>query len=126
MVNIRGNWPSCVQLQSTKRNPRELPLSGVSIWLRIEPFVSLFAYQHYIICFGQCQVYLKNLFIYKFRLNKIAARWPVKAVAQFFIPKLKSSGNQVLIVVLLSYDTKQSNRIDIPTAYDKNNTLPPE
>ena len=63
---------------------------------------------------------------YKLKLNKIAARWPVKAVAQFFIPKLKSSGNQVLIVVLLSYDTKQSNRIDIPTAYDKNNTLPPE
>ena len=60
----------------------------------------------------------------KMGLNKIAARWPAKAVAQFSIPKLKSSGNQVLIVVLLSCDTKQSNRIDIPTAYDKNNTLP--
>ena len=33
---------------------------------------------------------------------------------------LKSSGNQVLQVVLLSHHNQQSNRIDIPTAYDKN------
>lgn len=58
----------------------------------------------------------------KEELNKIAARWPAKAVAQFSFPNSKSSGNQVLIVVLLSCDTKQSNRIDIPTAYEKINT----
>ena len=28
-----------------------------------------------------------NILLYKFRLNKIAARWPVKAVAQFFHSK---------------------------------------
>ena len=44
--------------------------------------------------------------------------------AVFLFRQLKSSGNQVLIVVLLSHDTKQSTGIDISTAYDKNNTLP--
>ena len=57
---------------------------------------------------------------YNFKLNKIAARWPAKAVAQFFYNLIKSSGNQVLQVVLLSHHNQQSNRIDIPTAYDKN------
>ena len=47
---------------------------------------------------------------------------PAKAVTQFSIPKLKSSGNQVLIVVLLSHHNQQSNRIDITTAYEKINT----
>ena len=55
-----------------------------------------------------------------FKLNKIAARWPAKAVAQFFYNLIKSSGNQVLQVVLLSHHNQQSNRIDIPTAYEKN------
>jgi len=58
--------------------------------------------------------------IANFKLNKIAARWPAKAVAQFFYNLIKSSGNQVLQVVLLSHHNQQSNRIDIPTAYDKN------
>ena len=58
----------------------------------------------------------------KLGVNKIAARWPAKAVAQFSIPKLKSSGNQVLIVVLLSHHNQQSNRIDITTAYEKIHT----
>ena len=58
--------------------------------------------------------------IAKFRLNKIAARWPAKAVAQFFYNLIKSSGNQVLQVVSLSRHNQQSNRIDIPTAYEKN------
>ena len=44
----------------------------------------------------------------KLELNKIAARWPAKAVTQFSIPKLKSSGNQVLIVVLLSHHNQLS------------------
>ena len=34
--------------------------------------------------------------IVNFKLNKIAARWPAKAVAQFFYNLIKSSGNQVL------------------------------
>ena len=55
-----------------------------------------------------------------FKLNKIAARWPAKAVAQFFYNLIKSSGNQVLQVVLLSHHNQQSNRIDIPTAHEKN------
>ena len=45
--------------------------------------------------------------------------------AVFSFLKLKSSGNQVLIVVLLSHRNqtiKQSNRIDITTAYEKINT----
>ena len=37
-------------------------------------------------------------------------------------PKSKSSGNQVLQVVLLSHHNQQSNRIGITTAYDKINT----
>ena len=40
----------------------------------------------------------------------------------FSFLKLKSSGNQVLIVVLLSHHNQQSNRIDITTAYEKINT----
>ena len=36
--------------------------------------------------------------------------------------KYKSSGNQVLQVVLLSHHNQQSNRIDITTAYEKINT----
>ena len=65
--------------------------------------------------------FLRTNFIYfKSRLNKIAARWPAKAVAQFFYNLIKSSGNQVLQVVLLSHHNQQSNRIDIPTAYEKN------
>ena len=58
----------------------------------------------------------------QFKLNKIAARWPAKAVAQFFYNLIKSSGNQVLQVVLLSHHNQQSNRIDITTAYEKINT----
>ena len=60
--------------------------------------------------------------IANFKLNKIAARWPAKAVAQFFYNLIKSSGNQVLQVVLLSHHNQQSNRIDITTAYEKINT----
>ena len=44
----------------------------------------------------------------KFKLNKIAARWPAKAMAQFFLHLIKSSGNQVLQVVLLSHHNQQS------------------
>ena len=40
--------------------------------------------------------------------------------AVFLYTLIKSSGNQVLQVVLLSHHNQQSNRIDIPTAYDKN------
>ena len=40
--------------------------------------------------------------------------------AVFLYTLIKSSGNQVLQVVLLSHNNQQSNRIDIPTAYDKN------
>ncbi|MCD7772430.1 MAG: hypothetical protein LUH23_10165, partial [Oscillospiraceae bacterium] len=39
--------------------------------------------------------------------------------AVFLSTNSKSSGNQVLKVVLLSHHNQQSNRIDIPTAYDK-------
>ena len=90
-----------------------------------------------IYCFHHKKLYLNDidklliaillLLLYiteKLELNKIAARWPAKAVAQFSIPKLKSSGNQVLIVVLLSHHNQQSNRIDITTAYEKINTQP--
>ena len=42
--------------------------------------------------------------------------------AVFSLPKAKSSGNQVLQVVLLSHHNQQSNRIDITTAYEKINT----
>ena len=40
--------------------------------------------------------------------------------AVFLYTLIKSSGNQVLQVVLLSHHNQQSNRIDIPTAYEKN------
>ena len=40
----------------------------------------------------------------------------------FSFSKSKSSGNQVLQVVLLSHHNQQSNRIDITTAYEKINT----
>ena len=39
--------------------------------------------------------------------------------AVFLYTLIKSSGNQVLQVVLLSHHNQQSNRIDIPTAYEK-------
>lgn len=52
----------------------------------------------------------------KIRLNKIVARWPAKAIMQFFFMK-KSSGNISHFPVLLSYHTKQSNT-ENPTAYE--------
>ena len=55
------------------------------------------------------------------KLNKIAARWPARAMAQFyFIEKIKSSGNSFRNPILLSYHTKQINT-ESPTAYEKNN-----
>ena len=42
--------------------------------------------------------------------------------AVFLYTLIKSSGNQVLQVVLLSHHNQQSNRIDITTAYEKINT----
>ena len=53
------------------------------------------------------------------QLNKIAARWPAKAVAQFSLTTNKSSGSTFRNSVLLSYDTKQLNT-ESSTAYEKN------
>ena len=55
----------------------------------------------------------------KFPLNKIAARWPAKAVAQFSLTTNKSSGSTFRNSVLLSYDTKQLNT-ESSTAYENN------
>lgn len=59
----------------------------------------------------------------------------LKAISKFFSVSIDEllSGEEILKiadednkqkVVLLSYDTKQSNRIDLSTAYEKNTTLP--
>ena len=53
------------------------------------------------------------------QLNKIAARWPAKAVAQFSLTTNKSSGSTFRNSVLLSYHTKQLNT-ESSTAYEKN------
>ena len=58
----------------------------------------------------------------KFGLNKIAARWPARAVAQFYFAIKKSSGKTLRNSVLLSYHTKQLNT-ESPTAYEKNSTF---
>ena len=55
----------------------------------------------------------------RFPLNKIAARWPAKAVAQFSLTTNKSSGSTFRNSVLLSYHTKQLNT-ESSTAYENN------
>ena len=58
----------------------------------------------------------------KERLNKIAARWPAKAVAQFFyfIEKIKKAVEILFVIRYCLVTTQKQLNTESPTAYEYN------
>ena len=70
----------------------------------------------------QFHLSLTNIFILNLGLNKIAARWPAKAVAQFFyfIEKIKKAVEILFVIRYCLVTTQKQLNTESPTAYEYN------